>query len=360
PVVVADTVIADVVTRSDCGAPKRAGSLAKLYSVSAVAGDTLTLRLTAAFNAYLVLTDSFGVSLAQNDDCPGFGTTSCIVNFGVPGPGRYVIEATTSVAGDTGTFSLSVVKPKAPAAPAGIGQFLKDGTTIAVGAVTHEDSVVFKGTLNDLNPRDSVRLEIEARVLGTPFSQAATHQSPFVAVTPGGQMVAIRGGGLVENAGYHWQARTCDNTGRCSTWLSFGVNAETAADFYFDPVLEPPAAPTNLFQYQGDSTTQIPTSSHTGGLVGTTVTVVLRGTVTDPDPGDMISLTVQVTDGTNTYTATGSTVLSGNFAYTRITVPAGLTPLTAISYTWKAQACDQTGRCSTFVSHGGSPDFLAP
>jgi hypothetical protein len=360
PTVTADTVISDVVRRSDCGAPQRAGSLAKLYSVQAVAGDTLTLRLSAAFTPYLVLTDSFGVSLAQNGSCPGLTTTACIVNFGVQQPGRYVIEATTSVAGDTGTFSLSVVKPKPPTAPTGIGQFLKDATTaIAVGAITHEDSVVFKGTINDPNPRDSVRLEIEARVLGTAFSQAATHQS---ALTPGGQ-IAIRGGGLVENAGYHWQARTCDNTGRCSAWLSFGSNPESAADFYFDAVLEPPAAPTGLAQYQADGTTPISQGGHSGGLVGTTVTVVLTAIVTDPDPGALITLKVQVTDGTNIYTFTGTTAVpSGNVASVTVAnLPAGLTVLTPISYTWKAQACDQGNRCSALVSHPGSPpDFLAP
>jgi hypothetical protein len=359
--VTADTVISDVIRRSDCGAPQRAGSLAKLYSVQAIAGDTLTLRLSAAFTPYLVLTDSFGVSLAQNGSCPGLATTACIVNFGVQQPGRYVVEATTSVAGDTGTFSLSVVKPKPPTAPTGIGQFLKDATTaIAVGAITHEDSVVFKGTINDPNPRDSVRLEIEARVLGTAFMQAATHQSAFVPVTPGGRTVAIRGGGLVENAGYHWQARTCDNTGRCSAWLSFGGNLESAADFYFDAVLEPPAAPTGLAQYQSDGTTAIATGGHTGGLIASSVTVVLKANVTDPDPGALITLTVQVTGGGNTYTFAGSAVPSGSVAsVTASNLPTGLLAITPISYTWKAQACQGT-QCSAFVSHGGSPDFLAP
>jgi len=165
---------------------------------------------------------------------------------------------------------------------------------------------------------------------------------------------------LVENAGYHWQARTCDNTSRCSAWLSFGSNLETAADFYFDAVLEPPAAPTGLAQYQSDGTTPIATGSHTGGVIASNVTVVLKAAVTDPDPGALITLTVQVTDGTNTYTFTGSPVPSGSVAsVTASNLPTGLTLLTPISYTWKAQACQGT-QCSAFVSHGGSPDFLAP
>jgi hypothetical protein len=197
--------------------------------------------------------------------------------------------------------------------------------------------------------------------LGTLFS-AATDSSPFVAVTPSGQTIAIRKGSLIENAGYHWRARTCDNTGRCSAWLSFGGNPESAADFYFDAVLEPPASPTNLAQFQSDGTTPIATGSHTGGLVGTSVTVVLAATVTDPDPGALITLKVQLFDGTTTYNFAGTTAVpSGNVAsVTATNLPAGLTALTAISYTWKAQACDQGNRCSALVSHGGSPDFLAP
>ena len=31
---------------------------------------------------------------------------------------------------------------------------------------------------------------------------------------------------------YHWRARACDQTGRCSAWVSFGGNAENATDFH--------------------------------------------------------------------------------------------------------------------------------
>src|SRR5260370_2644851 len=90
------------------------------------------------------------------------------------------------------------------------------------------------------------------------------------------------------------------------------------------------------------------------------VTFVVKATVTDPDPGALITITVQVTDGTNTYTFTGPAVPSGSVAsVTASNLPTGLTVLTPASYTWKAQACQGT-QCSAFVSHGGTPPFLAP
>jgi hypothetical protein len=125
-----------------------------------------------------------------------------------------------------------VVREQGPGAPQAIGQFRKDGVTgIGIGATTPEQDVVFKGTISDPNDADSVRLEIEVEPLGSPFTNARTHQSALVSVTNGSTATVSVAAGLVNNTSYHWQARTCDRTGRCSQWLTFGGNAETAADF---------------------------------------------------------------------------------------------------------------------------------
>ena len=229
--IVPDTVIAGSLSVTDCVAPQRPASRADLYSFPAAVGDTMSLRLTASFNAYLVLTDAAGAALAQNDECPGETRTACIKNFVVPAAGQYIIEATSAVAGEMGTYTLSVVRERAPAAPQGLGQFRKDGVTaIPVGFTTPEDAVVFKGTISDPNATDSVRLEIELEPLGSPFTDARTQQSPLVSAAAGSVVVSASAVGL-NNTGYHWQARACDRTVRCSAWLSFGGNAETAADF---------------------------------------------------------------------------------------------------------------------------------
>jgi hypothetical protein len=242
--IVPDAVIPGTLSAGDCAAPQRAGSRAELYTFSAAAGDEMSLRLTASFNAYLVLTDAANTVLAQNDECPGETRTACIKNFVVAAAGQYVIEATTAGAGETGTYTLSVVRELPPSAPQALGQFHKDGVTaIPVGGTTPEDGVVFKGTISDPNAGDDVRLEIELEPLGSPFTNARTHQSGFVSAAGGSVAVAANAVGL-SNTGYRWQARTCDRTGRCSAWLQFG-NPEPAADF---TVMVPPLGTPPLQQ----------------------------------------------------------------------------------------------------------------
>jgi len=236
-------VLLDVVQRDgtlneqDCRAPHRAGSWANLYSFAANAGDTLSIRFSAetqpaSFDAYLILTDGAGTVLAENDECFPETGTACITDFRVPATGRYLIEATTAGPGQTGLVWIWITRERPPSPPQAIGQFRKDGVTgIGIGATTPEDAVVLKGTISDPNEADSVRLEIELEPLGSPFTDARTHQSAFVPVSSGSVAVAVTAGELLDNTGYHWQARTCDRTGRCSPWIKFGGNAETAADF---------------------------------------------------------------------------------------------------------------------------------
>ncbi len=238
-----DDQISSSLGNSDCIAPKRPGSRAELYSVFAVPGDTLSFRMTASFNSYLVLTDALNGVLAENDECPGESRTACIKNFAVTVAGQYIIEATTFGPGETGNYTLWVVRELPPGAPQGLGQFKKDGATaIAIGGTTPEDGVVFKGTISDPNPSDSVRLEIELEPIGSPFTDAATNRGLFVAASRGNVSVSVPAS-VANNLSYHWQARSCDRTGRCSAWLKFGGNAETAADFTVSIGTPPPPGP---------------------------------------------------------------------------------------------------------------------
>ncbi len=353
---VADAVVNATIALSDCGAPDRTGSLAKRYRVGANAGDTLSFRLTSgSFDAYLTLHDSLGTLLTQNDDCPGSTGPSCILEFRVPAAGRYVIEATTVGAADTGPFSLSVVKERAPNPPQAIGQFRRDSaTSIAIGTTTPQSEVVFKATVSDPNPRDSVRLQLEVVDTTSPFSGTPNDSGSFVGV---GQTAWVRRTGLAENAGFHWQARTCDKTARCSSWLSFGVNSEAAPDFRVNAIPENPTIDAlSLNQFNGAAV--IPVGGGTGGGLGSAQTVTFKATVSDVDPGDVLVLEVEVKptgtafDGTtNLYRGTG--VASGSTA----AAAAGYSvPLLQASYHWRAHACDQTARCSAWASFGGNAD----
>jgi len=356
---VADAVVNATIALSDCGAPDRTGSLAKRYRVGANAGDTLSVRLTSgSFDAYLTLHDSLGTLLTQNDDCPGSTGPACILEFRAPAAGRYVIEATTVGAADIGPFSLTVVKERAPNLPQAIGQFRRDSaTSIAIGTTTPQSEVVFKATVTDPNPLDSVRLQLEVVDTTSPFSGTPNDSGSFVGV---GQTAWVRRTGLAENAGFHWQARTCDKTRRCSSWAIFGGNSEAAPDFRVNAIPENPTIDAlSLNQFNGAAV--IPVGGGTGGGLGSAQTVTFKATVSDVDPGDALVLEVEVKptgtafDGTtNLYRGTG--VASGSTA----AAAAGYSvPLLQASYHWRAHACDQTSRCSAWVSFGGNAESVA-
>ena len=224
---------------NDCEAPHRPGSLANLYGFNATAGDVMSIRLTADFDAYLILTDAAGNVLAQNNECPGETGTACIMDFPIAANGHYLIEATSAAPGVMGALTISLVRERAPTPPQGLGQFRSNGSTpINVGDPTPETEVVFKGRVDDPNDGQQVRLEIELEPLGSPFTGFPTNMSDFVSAGGNGSQVAVRAPGLTNNTAYRWQARACDNTSRCSVWLPFGNNADNAADFQV--VLPPP------------------------------------------------------------------------------------------------------------------------
>ena len=91
-------------------------------------------------------------------------------------------------------------------------------------------NVVLSGTVSDPDPGDQVRLEVEVRQVGTAFSDNMTAASGFGAAN---RIASVTVGATLLFS-YHWQARSCDQTGRCSAWISFPQptpNAESSADF---------------------------------------------------------------------------------------------------------------------------------
>jgi hypothetical protein len=230
-------------------------------------------------------------------------------------------------------------------------------TAIGIGAATPANEVVFTATLNDANARDSVRLEVEVVPTASPFSGTANYQSAFVA---GGRTAAIRVTGLTENAGYHWRARACDLTSRCSAWLSFGANPDTASDFLINATAENPSLDAiSLNQFSGS--TSIPVGGGTGGGLGSNQTVTFRATVSDPDPGDVITLEVESKTTDQAFNGTselyrGTGVASGSTAASAASYTVALL---GASYHWRARACDQTNRCSAWVPFGNNSDAVS-
>jgi hypothetical protein len=283
-----DVTLNSALTTSDCGAPHRAGSFARIYSLTGGPMDTVSLRLEGDFDAYLFVVDGTGTVLAENDECAGNPSRgpACIDEFTLPGSGTYVVEATSFDAAATGSFTLRAIVPTAPNAPQGPGQFRSDGTTpISLGEATGQTTVVLEATVTDTDPGDSLWLQVEIQPLGGAFTGAPTATS---AVTTSGSSIAVAVPELTDNTSYHWQAHAIDRTGRASTWVSFGGNGEGDADFHVDVFPDPPNMPTGLSQFRSDGTTPISEGGQSGGSL-----VRFRAVATDPDPVGQLWLEIE-------------------------------------------------------------------
>ena len=183
-----------------------------------------------------------------------------------------------------------VVQANSPAnTPATLEQFRSNGTTsIPTGGATNETSVVLKGVVSDPNAGNTVKLQVEVKPVGTPFTNVATAESALLA---SGSTAAVTVGSLVNGTSYHWQARAEDNNGAASPWVSFGGNAETAADFLVDT--DAPGVTINQAAAQADPTKNSPIN----------FTVVFSKPVTGFATGDV---TLSGTAGATTATVTGS------------------------------------------------------
>src|SRR6266508_49134 len=108
----------------------------------------------------------------------------------------------------------------------------------------------------------------------------------------------------------------------------------------------------SLAQYQADGTTLIAT-----GGTANSGTVVLKGTVSDPD-SDQVKLEVEVKPTNVAFNGTG-TVVDGFVAsgQTALATVSGLNAST--NYHWRARAVDANGvPSSSWTSYGGNSDTL--
>ncbi|HYK10632.1 MAG TPA: Ig-like domain-containing protein [Gemmatimonadales bacterium] len=131
--------------------------------------------------------------------------------------------------GGNGETAADFVLGNSLAAPSALKQLKSDAvTTLPVGATNITRALIFSGLVTDPVQNEPVHLEIEYEPVGTAFTNVANaastqQQSPATA--------QATGSGLVDNVSYHWQAREVSQSGRTSGWVSFGGNAESAADF---------------------------------------------------------------------------------------------------------------------------------
>jgi hypothetical protein len=144
--------------------------------------------------------------------------------------------------------AFTVIGNSAPATPTSLAQYRSNGSTvIATGGATNETTVVVKATVSDADAGNTVRLEVEAKPIGTDFDGTGTVTGSLVA---SGSTASATLSGLTASVIYHWRARSIDSQGATSDWASFGGNAESSADFSVDQTA--PAAPATV--YDGPNT----------------------------------------------------------------------------------------------------------
>jgi len=139
---------------------------------------------------------------------PATGASGAWASFGSNG------ESDVDFSMDTSTTTL-----------VSLGQFSSSGDAVQIGGSVPVGPVVLSGTgANSLGL--SVRLEVEAKSLTTPFESTAT-----VTGTLGESGSVIQAGFNQSTGKFHWQARAVNKLGKPSAWSPFGGNAESAADF---------------------------------------------------------------------------------------------------------------------------------
>jgi hypothetical protein len=196
-----------------------------------------------------------------------------------------------------GTSTIKWLLP--PNAPSTINQYLLDATTvIPVGSGTNAASMFIQATTTDPET-DTWRLDVELRLVGTPFTNTATVSSAFVASGGTAQVSS----GAIAAGNYHWQYRLVDSTGRSTAWTSFGANLESATDFARDitaptvsSVVRANADPTNAASVNYTVTFSEPVTGVTAASFSLTTTGVGGASIGAPS-GSGTTWTVPVNTG---------------------------------------------------------------
>ncbi|MDP6959103.1 MAG: Ig-like domain-containing protein, partial [Planctomycetota bacterium] len=244
---------------------------------------------------------------------------------------------------------LVIVNDFPPAAPTELAQFQIDGVTaIVAGGISTQSGVHFRGSVVDPTAAQLLKIEIEVQPLGTPFVGTPTSKSAFVL---NGSMADVLEFSLA-NALFHWQARSVDDLGLTSDWVSFGNNEETHPDLIIEvtPSNASPDVPQAEGQFQSNGIHPIPTAGEIGESA-----LLFKGKVSDPD-GDVVRLEIEVSSVgmgfSNTPTFLGEFVPSG----TDTEVLA--TPLLEGAGVWQYRTRDAGGAVSAWSSYGSNDDLL--
>ncbi len=343
PITIDDSAAA-ILTAADCGAPHRPGHYARIYGFPGTANDSVSIAVSAGFDAYVALDTALDAGrppLSETGDCASAVGDPCLPYQRLPRSLTYFVEVTSAAAGDAGAFTLRIAHPRLPNAPATLDQRLGDSvTSVPTGATVNQASILLRAVLSDPDLGDSLHLEAEVRPITEGFSGPDVPNGPAVG---NGRPAWLSVSGLSDKTAYHWRARTGDNTGRTGPWASRGGNPDFVVD-----VPHPPNAPTALGQARGDGVGIL-----TGASIDTDV-VILSGVGSDPDPGDMLRLEVEVRPVGLVFTGpthSSPAVPNGGQLQAIVGPLPGST-----AYHWRARVVDQAGATSAWVAYGGNAE----
>ena len=145
---------------------------------------------------------------------------------------------------------------------------------------------------------------------------------------------------------YCWGENNVDQVGDGTTTNRTSPTAAVWSD-------AAPSSPASLAQYKSDGVTSLSNGGYTEQS-----TVVLAASLSDSDKGDIDSICIEAIPTANTFqsvaTTCGSPVPAGDTAYATLV----LTGLPQGAYKWQAQAVDNAGSTSSWVSfNSGSTAF---
>ena len=135
-----------------------------------------------------------------------------------------------------------------------LNQYDSAGSPIDVGGTVYDGTVFFKCPVSDPD-NDKVQLQVELRrldELGGSFDENAGGLKES-ALVPSGSKASCDAQELIPSD-YHWRARTIDEHGEVSEWISFGNNPDPDFDFLVPKILPVP------YYYQDYTDWCVPTS----------------------------------------------------------------------------------------------------
>jgi hypothetical protein len=288
------------------------------------------------------------IAIYFTEDNSSFGTLTATGGTAYGGSGQ------NGVAGTIFTGGKSVD-------PLNLRQFKTDGeTAIGEGSNTDEGSMIATFQVQDGNESDVLTPEVEIQPLGTSFNNVATHTGDSVAYSGTIVTAQVTVDGLADQNQYHWQARTCDESGLeelCSGWVSFGNNTEEEADIsiVMNTTPDTPTIPEASFYINGQYTNDLqPTlgfvlsDSNATDTVGYQIEIDTDVGFSSPEVSYTSALAAQ---GTQLFTVGQA---AGDGTYNEGTEGQ---ELATGDYYWRVKAIDNKGGESDWTTASGSPSF---